>query len=62
LIFCGAICADLRPLPLHERRRRLQEILQTASLSISLPLSIEGRGHALFDLMRQHDLEMQGIK
>jgi bifunctional non-homologous end joining protein LigD len=49
--------ADLRSLPLSERRRRLHGILPTGSRVISETLSVEGRGLALFDLMREHDLE-----
>ena len=44
--------ADLRPLPLSERRRRPQTILQ-----ISEALSVEGRGCQLFELVRAHDLD-----
>jgi bifunctional non-homologous end joining protein LigD len=35
---------DLRPLPLSERRRRLQGILPAGSAVISEALSVEGRG------------------
>jgi ATP-dependent DNA ligase len=44
-------------LPLYNRRRHLQGILPKGSPAISLALSVEGRGRALFDLMREHDLE-----
>jgi len=36
--------ADLRPLPLTERRRRLQDILPTGSAIISEALSVTGTG------------------
>jgi len=36
--------ADLRPLPLSERRRRLQGILPEGSPVISEAVSVEGRG------------------
>jgi bifunctional non-homologous end joining protein LigD len=49
--------ADLRSLPLRERRRRLEGILPKGSQVISLALFVEGKGRALFDLMREHDLE-----
>ena len=49
--------ADLRSLPLDERRRRLQGILPKGSPIISDPLSGEGRGRELFNLMCAHDLE-----
>jgi bifunctional non-homologous end joining protein LigD len=48
---------DLRPLPLTERRPRLQAILPKGSAIISEALSVMGRGHQLFDLMCVHDLE-----
>jgi bifunctional non-homologous end joining protein LigD len=48
---------DLRALPLSERRRPLQSILPKGSGSILEPLSVTGRGHRLFELMRAHDLE-----
>ena len=41
--------ADLRSLPLGDRRRRLQGILPKGSPA--------GRGRELFELMREHDLE-----
>jgi hypothetical protein len=47
----------LRPLPLGERRRSLQSILPKRSEIVSGPLSVVGRGHELFRLMRAHDLE-----
>jgi len=49
--------ADLRSLPLHERRRVLQGILPKKSPIVSEALSVEGRGCELFDLMCAHDLE-----
>ena len=49
--------ADLRALPLSEHRRQLQSILPKGSRSILEPLSVTGRGHRLFELMRAHDLE-----
>src|SRR5215831_19464521 len=49
--------ADLRSLPLHERRRALQGILPKASAIVSGALSVEGRGRQLFDLMCTNDLE-----
>ena len=49
--------ADLRPLPLTERRRHLQNILPKGSGIISEPLSVTGRGHKLFELTCAHDLE-----
>ena len=49
--------ADLRPLPLTERRRHLQNILPGGSAIISEALSVAGRGHKLFELMCAHDLE-----
>ena len=49
--------ADLRALPLTERRRHLQNILPAGSAIISEALSVEGRGHKLFELMCAHDLE-----
>jgi len=49
--------ADLRSLPLHERRRVLQGILPKESPIVSEALSVEGRGCELFDLMCAHDLE-----
>jgi bifunctional non-homologous end joining protein LigD len=49
--------ADLRPLPLIERRRHLQTILPKGSASIAEALSVTGRGCELFDLVRAHDLE-----
>jgi bifunctional non-homologous end joining protein LigD len=49
--------ADLRSLPLSERRRRLHELLPKGSPVISEALSVRGRGHDLFKLMRTHDIE-----
>jgi bifunctional non-homologous end joining protein LigD len=49
--------ADLRALPLSERRRQLQNIVPKGSAAISEPLSVTGTGHKLFELMRAHDLE-----
>ena len=49
--------ADLRALPLTERRRHLQNILPAGSAIISEALSVAGRGHKLFELMCAHDLE-----
>ena len=48
---------DLRPLPLTERRRRLQHILPKGCAIISEVLSVIGTGHKLFDLMCVNDLE-----
>jgi bifunctional non-homologous end joining protein LigD len=49
--------ADLRPLPLIERRQHLQAILPNGSAIISEPLSVRGSGHKLFELTCDHDLE-----
>jgi bifunctional non-homologous end joining protein LigD len=49
--------ADLRPLPLTERRRYLRNILPKGSAIISEALSVTGTGHKLFQLMCEHDLE-----
>ena len=49
--------ADLRALPLTDRRQHLQSILPAGSAIISEALSVEGRGHKLFELMCAHDLE-----
>jgi bifunctional non-homologous end joining protein LigD len=46
--------ADLRPLPLSERRQRLLSILPNGSAVIVEALSVQGRGHELFELMRDH--------
>jgi bifunctional non-homologous end joining protein LigD len=48
---------DLRPLPLSERRRRLQAILPARPPTISGPLSVIGSGREFFTLMCAHDLE-----
>jgi len=48
---------DLRPLPLSERRQALQAVLPKGSAIVSEPLSVEGRGRELFDLMCANDLE-----
>ena len=49
--------ADLRALPLSERRRRLKAILPARSRAISETLSVRGRGSELFELMCANDLE-----
>ena len=49
--------ADLRPLPLSERRQRLHSVVPKGSASVSEALSVVGRGCELFELMRTHDLE-----
>jgi bifunctional non-homologous end joining protein LigD len=49
--------ADLRSLPLSERRKRLQAILPATSPLISEALSVTGRGRELFELMCANDLE-----
>jgi ATP-dependent DNA ligase len=49
--------ADLRPLPLSERRRHLQRIVPKGSSVVTEVLSVHGRGCELFELMREHDLE-----
>jgi len=49
--------ADLRSLPLSERRRALQTILPKGSAIVSEALSVEGRGCELFELMCTNDLE-----
>jgi ATP-dependent DNA ligase len=54
LISCGSTGADLRPLPLSERRQRLLSILPNGSAVIVEALSVQGRGHELFELMRDH--------
>jgi bifunctional non-homologous end joining protein LigD len=48
---------DLQPLPLSERRRRMQAMLPTGSVTISAAVSVECRGRELFELMCAHDLE-----
>jgi bifunctional non-homologous end joining protein LigD len=49
--------ADLRPLPLRERRERLKTILHAGSPTIAEAVSVEHRGRDLFELMCAHDLE-----
>jgi bifunctional non-homologous end joining protein LigD len=49
--------ADLRSMPLTERRLHLQNILPNGSAIISEPLSVRGSGHKLFELTCDHDLE-----
>jgi bifunctional non-homologous end joining protein LigD len=49
--------ADLRDLPLTERRRRLKTILPAGSRVISETLSVAGRGSELFGLMCANDPE-----
>ena len=49
--------ADLRALPLDERRRLLQGILPKGSPIVSEALSVTGRGRELFELMCSNDLE-----
>ena len=49
--------ADLRGLPLSERRQRLGGIVPTGSAILSGALSVEARGRQCFDLVRAHDLE-----
>jgi bifunctional non-homologous end joining protein LigD len=51
--------ANLRSLPLRERRRRLQAVLPEASTIVSEALSVTGRGCELFDLMCANDVEGQ---
>ena len=46
-----------RPLPLRERRQRLQTMLPTSSPTIAEAVSIERRGRELFERMCEHDLE-----
>ena len=48
---------DLRPLPLNQRRWRLQGILPEGSAVVSEALSVIGRGRQFFDLTQAHDLE-----
>jgi bifunctional non-homologous end joining protein LigD len=49
--------ADLRFLPLHQRRRALQTILPKQSPVVSETLSVTHRGSELFELMCANDLE-----
>jgi len=49
--------ADLRALPLTERRRHLQNILPKGSAVICEPLSVTGTGNKFYELMCAHDLE-----
>jgi len=49
--------ADLRSLPLCERRKRLQAILPAKSPIVSEALSVTGRGCELFELMGSNHLE-----
>jgi len=49
--------ADLRSLPLGERRQRLQGILPKGSPIVSEALSVTGRGRELFELMCSNNLE-----
>jgi bifunctional non-homologous end joining protein LigD len=49
--------ADLRSLPLGERRKRLKAILPAKSPIVSEALSVVGRGRELFELMCSNDLE-----
>ena len=49
--------ADLRPLPLTERRQRLQDILPKGSAIITEALSVTGTGRKLFELICAKDFE-----
>ena len=49
--------ADLRSMPLGERRKRLQTILSAEAPIISEALSVTGRGREIFELMCSNDLE-----
>src|SRR5262249_3552902 len=49
--------ADLRPLPLVERRRILRSVLPTRLTIVCEPVSVTERGRELFDLMCKNDLE-----
>ena len=49
--------ADLRPLPLSERQRRLHAMLPTSSPTITEAVSVERRGRELFGLICANDLE-----
>jgi bifunctional non-homologous end joining protein LigD len=49
--------ADLRSLPLNERRKRLHAILPASSPTITDAVSVQARGRELFDLMCANDLE-----
>ena len=48
--------ADLRALPLTERRQHLQNILPKGSAIVGEALSVRGRGSRLFELMCAHAL------
>jgi ATP-dependent DNA ligase len=49
--------ADLRSLPLSERRKRLEATLPAQSPVISEVLCVTGRGREFFELMCSNDLE-----
>jgi bifunctional non-homologous end joining protein LigD len=57
LLWLNGNGADLRPLPLSERRRRLHAILPTSSPTITEAVSVERRGRELFGLICSNDLE-----
>ena len=48
---------DLRPLPLAERRRRLQDVVPKGAAIISEALSVTGTGRKLFELICANDFE-----